>query len=57
MKRALRFVAGAVVVLLLALLLAGGGVLWWLNRPLPLAAPTVELSIEAGQTPREVAAG
>ncbi len=28
---------------------------WWLDRPLPLAAPTVELSIEPGTTPREVA--
>ncbi|MBA4176399.1 MAG: endolytic transglycosylase MltG [Leptothrix sp. (in: Bacteria)] len=28
---------------------------WWLDRPLPLAAPTVELSIEAGATPRDVA--
>jgi len=27
----------------------------WLDRPLPLAAPTVELSIELGTTPREVA--
>jgi UPF0755 protein len=27
----------------------------WLDRPLPLATPTVELSIEAGAAPREVA--
>ena len=30
---------------------------WWLHRPLPLAAPSVELSIESGTTPREVANG
>ena len=27
----------------------------WVDRPLPLAAPTAELSIESGTTPREVA--
>ena len=32
-------------------------VAWWLQRPLPLAAATVELSIEPGTTPRDVAAG
>jgi UPF0755 protein len=30
---------------------------WWLQRPLALAAPSVELSIEPGTTPREVANG
>jgi UPF0755 protein len=28
---------------------------WWLNQPLTLSQPTLELSIEAGSTPREVA--
>lgn len=45
--------------LLLMLLLAGvaGAAVawWWLQRPLPLASPTVELSIEPGTSPREVA--
>lgn len=45
--------------LLLALiLLAGAGVglgAWWLNRPLPLRAEAVELAIEPGQSPREIA--
>ena len=27
----------------------------WVDRPLPLAAPTAELSVESGTTPREVA--
>ena len=31
------------------------GLAWWLQRPLPLAGASVELSIEAGSTPREVA--
>jgi len=40
-----------------ALLAAGcaAAVFWWLQRPLELAAPSVELSIEAGSSPREVA--
>ncbi len=46
---------------LLLLLLAGAAMLagaaaWWLQRPLALATPVVELSVEAGSTPREVAA-
>ncbi len=46
--------------LLLVLLLAAGVALstvWWINRPLPLAAPSVELSIEPGTPPREIARG
>jgi len=35
--------------------IGAAAVAWWLNRPLPLAAPSVELSIEAGTSPREVA--
>ena len=31
------------------------GVNWWLARPLPLARDTVELSIEPGATPRQIA--
>jgi len=46
-------------VLLLGLVLASIGsaaaAWWWLQRPLPLAAATVELSIEPGTAPREVA--
>jgi UPF0755 protein len=32
-----------------------GAVWWWVERPLPLARATAELSIEAGTTPREIA--
>ncbi len=48
-------------VLLAGLVLAVAGVAaaatWWLNRPMPLAAESVELSIEAGTAPREIAQG
>jgi UPF0755 protein len=30
---------------------------WWLTQPLPLSGPTVEYSVEAGSSPREVARG
>jgi len=46
------------LILLLVLAVAGTAAwLWrWLDQPLPLAANTVELSIEPGVNPREVAA-
>ena len=43
------------VVLLLALAAAAAGAAWWLNRPLDLAAESIELSIEPGTPPREIA--
>jgi UPF0755 protein len=47
------------VAVLGALLLAAAGlagaVWWWVERPLPLAGATAELSIEAGTTPRDIA--
>jgi UPF0755 protein len=48
------------VVLLLSVLVAGAAALWawlWLDRPLTLARPQVELSIEPGTSPRVVAQG
>ncbi len=45
------------VFLLAALLVlgAGGAALWWVQRPLSMAAPVVDLSIEPGTLPRGVA--
>jgi UPF0755 protein len=46
------------VLLVLSLVICGavaGSVYWWLNRPLPLAAETVETSIEFGTSPRDIA--
>ena len=47
------------VLLLLILLAAGaaGAAYWWLQRPLVLNAPSVELSIEPGTSAREIANG
>lgn len=45
------------ILILLVLVLAGTG-MWcwqWLDKPVPLASPTVELSIEPGASPRDVA--
>jgi UPF0755 protein len=57
MRRALRLVgvAAAAVVIVGAAVAAAASV--WLHRPLPLAAATVELSIESGASPREIANG
>lgn len=41
--------------LLMLALVAAGAAAWWVNRPLPLKTPTVEVSIEPGTPPRDVA--
>jgi len=41
--------------LLLAAGVAAGAGAWWLNRPLDLASDSVELSIELGTSPRDIA--
>jgi UPF0755 protein len=51
-----RFLVRLLSGLLLAALVAGGVVAWWLERPLVLATPAVEVSIEPGTAPRDVAA-
>ena len=53
MKWLLRLVLLAV----LALGAVAAGIAWWLNQPLQLASESVELSIEQGQLPREIANG
>ncbi|MCB2020968.1 MAG: endolytic transglycosylase MltG [Burkholderiaceae bacterium] len=50
--RALLVIVVTTVVVAGALALAAA---WWLQRPLPLASDTVELSIEPGETPRQIA--
>jgi UPF0755 protein len=51
----MRVIAWLLGLLLLAAGAAGGAAWWWLGQPLALAAPSVEVSIEPGATPREVA--
>jgi UPF0755 protein len=46
-----------VLLLILFAAAAAGAVVWWLQRPLALDAASVELSIEPGTSPREIASG
>lgn len=50
-----RFFFSLVLGVFLALAGAGGIALWWLHQPLALASAQVDLSIEPGTRPREVA--
>ncbi len=52
MKRV--FKRGLLLVVLMVLGAAAAAA-WWLQRPLPLTAPSIELSIEPGTAPREIA--
>ncbi len=54
-RRLARALALSALALAVLVALAGAAALWWLQRPLPLAAPSVELSVEAGTPPREIA--
>ncbi|HYR25001.1 MAG TPA: endolytic transglycosylase MltG, partial [Aquabacterium sp.] len=50
------FALPRLLMLILALALVLAAVVgWWLERPLSLRSPVVDLSIEAGSTPREIA--
>jgi UPF0755 protein len=57
MKALLRGLRWAVVLGVVAGLAAAGGAWWWLQQPLPLVADTVELSVEPGTSPRDIAQG
>ncbi len=50
-----RFLLILFLLVSLLLLATGGGALWWLHQPLKLPAPTVDLSVEPGATPRAIA--
>lgn len=47
--------ASALILLALMGLLLAGLIGWWLHQPLRLSAPSIELSVEAGSTPRDIA--
>ena len=55
-SKGLRWGVGVLAALLLAAGAAAAAAYFWVHRPLALAAAAVELSIEPGATPREVAA-
>jgi UPF0755 protein len=57
MSKGWRWLLGAISVLLVLCAATVASAWWWLNQPLPLAAPSVELSVEPGTTPRDVANG
>ena len=50
-----RLLAGLAALLVMAAAGMGAAVWWWLMQPLPLARSSIELSIEVGATPREIA--
>ncbi len=54
-SQGLRVLVALVGLLVLAAAVAAGTAWWWLQQPLALARPTVELNIEPGENPREVA--
>jgi len=53
MGRALRLALTGIVGMALV---GGAAAYWWVNQPLRLASPLVELAVERGASPREVAA-
>ena len=50
-----RFFTTVFMLALLGALAAGGAAWWWIQQPLRLAAPSIDLSIEPGMLPRQVA--
>ena len=56
-SRLLRLFGALAFVAVAGVLAVAAAVAWWLHRPLDLAAASVELSIESGTSPREVARG
>jgi UPF0755 protein len=53
--KAVRQISKGIALLAFVALAAAAAVLWWLNRPLALSQASVELSIEPGTSPRDVA--
>jgi UPF0755 protein len=57
MRRLWRAFVALVVIALLAFIGLAAAALWWVQEPLRLKTPVVEMSIEPGESPREVAQG
>ena len=56
-KVLVRFFRFVLFAALLAGAAAAAGGWWWIGQPLPLRTPTVELEIEPGEAPRDIARG
>ena len=52
---ALKIWRAAITTVVLAVAGAAAACYWWINKPLELSADSVELSIESGATPRDIA--
>ena len=52
-----RALAMAAALIGLAAVALAASVWWWLGQPLSLSRPSIELSIESGTTPRDIAQG
>jgi len=50
-----KFLRRCLLLIVFAALAAGGAAAWWLHAPLAMAADSIEVSIESGTSPREVA--
>jgi len=51
----MKFWRACAAFVLLVVVAAAGAAAWWLNRPLALASDSVEVSVELGTSPREIA--
>ena len=51
----MRFLRALLIFVLLLVVGIGGAAFWWLHQPLDLAADSVEVSVELGTPPREIA--
>ncbi len=51
----MRFLRALLIFVLLLVVGVGGAAFWWLQQPLELAADSVEVSVELGTPPREIA--
>ena len=51
----MKFLRARLLLLVLAAAAMAGVAYWWINQPLALAADTIELSVDSGATPRDVA--
>jgi UPF0755 protein len=54
-RKPMKFFRTLIILAVLAAVAMGGAAAWWLNKPLDLASDPVEVSIELGTSPRDIA--